>query len=179
MVEHRYRWLGLAALVLVATFSLARAAAPSEESIEFVHAASRSNATLLQAARIAQKPSRDERVRAFASSLATDHTQANDVLTELCRRRNIPLPTQSAGADALSDTSGETFDRVYTLETSQQLAKAEQVFSAASQSPAVDPELKDFARRRLATIREQAQRAGSLAQAQAGVSTSSPKPEND
>jgi predicted outer membrane protein len=175
--RRRHLALSFCALILLAAATTAaRAAAPesASASAEFATAAARSGVALLQSARIAQKASRDESVRAFASSIAVDYTQANDALAELCRRKNIPIPLESDGADFLPDTAGATFDRVYSLDVAQQLAKADALFAAASRSERLDTELRGFARQRLGAVREQAKRADILAKSQAGVSTREP-----
>ena len=167
-------------LVKLWAFAIASASAlaaaqttPSQESVELAKATSESFAGLMQSSRNAERQSKDARVREFAAEVSGIAERTNDRLRELCRQKNILL-TESAHDDApLDQARGETFDRVYTLETSQVLAKARAILEAGSKSARIDGELKKFAAQTLPEVRELGARADALAQAQAGVRASS------
>jgi predicted outer membrane protein len=159
------------ALTLAALMSLAAhgaIAGPSSESLEFASQAARSGAQVIESSKVAQRTSRDSRVRAFAARLALDHTQSNDALLLICRRKEIKLPTQPANT-SMPESAGSTFDRVYSLEMSQHLAKMQALYGKAIEARQLDPELQAFARTRATIVREQARQADALARSQAGL----------
>jgi predicted outer membrane protein len=161
-----------AALALAALGSFAAhesLAAPSQESFAFASEAASSGAHILQSSKIAQRTSRDERVRAFATQLSRDYTQASETLLRICRRKEITLPTQSPDATSMPDEAGSTFDRVYSLEMSQHLAKLQALYARALEAAKLDPELETFARDQLSIVRKQATQADALARQQAGT----------
>lgn len=146
---------------------LAHAGTP--ESTQFATDFARSNAALLRASQVAQKSSRDPQLREFSSRLAADAAEAETALSSACQRSGIKLPIPAADASGLPGETDNTFDRVYSSEMSQQLARAEALLTSASQSNDVDKELRRFAQQTLPQVRENRKRADAIARAQAGV----------
>jgi predicted outer membrane protein len=159
---------GLAALLLLAVSITARAATP--ESLQFVKEVAEWNASLLHSSQRAATRSEDASVRQLASRMAEDSLKTERNLGDLCKRLGIQFPAMSQSPAAeLPGSSGATFDRVYTLETSQSLAKADKLFASAGADKRLPEELKAFARERLQSVREQRGRVDALARKEAGV----------
>lgn len=158
-------------ITLLSAMGLARAEAPTPvTSADFARSASEHFTAQLQAARTAQNRSKDAKVRQFASQLASHYESAGRSLSQICEELNLDVLPQPGGAPSTAGAAAPTprsFDRVYTLEVTQHLAKAETAFDAAIQSPKVDPKLKDFARNELGAIREYRQMAAPLARSEA------------
>jgi predicted outer membrane protein len=161
--------------MFIASDFLPAQTASSQDSVELAQATTESLAALLQSSRNANRQSKDARVRGFAGEVSSVAQRTDDRLRELCRQKNIVLPVSAPAHAPLDRATGETFDRVYTLETSQELVKARRILEAASKSPRIEGELREFAARTLPELRELGARADALAQAQADVGTGSPK----
>jgi predicted outer membrane protein len=157
----------LALLAFLGTATITDAASP--ESLQFVKEVGELNAALLRSAQSASTRSEDARVREFASQVAQDGSRAERSLIEVCKKLQIQSPTPSQPPTQLPDASGATFDRVYTLETSQLLAKAEMLFASAGEAEGLPDEIRTFARQRLQSVREFRRKADAMAREQAGV----------
>lgn len=165
--------LTLTALVFLCALVSVHAQTPKPVTSEdFARATSQQLTTELAAARVAQTKSQDPAVKDFASKLAADHEQAAQDLAKICQRLHIDLWPQPNPGQPVAGAPGETpaasFDGVYTMEVSQNLAKAETSFNEALRSPKVDPKLKDFARQQLQTTQRYRALAAPLARSHAG-----------
>jgi putative membrane protein len=162
-------WLlrSVCSLLFLASIAVA-ATPPSEESVKFAQSASQQISAQLQAAQLARTRSADPVVREFAAELAADNEQADRALEAICQQANVDVVVRTdSSLNALPAQAGSGFDRIYTLEVSQALAKAERLFDTAARSPRVDARLKEFARQRIEDIREHRKRADELARKQA------------
>jgi predicted outer membrane protein len=141
------------------------------DSTEFVRNLTQHFSSQIAAARLVQTRSDDAAVKDFAARLAAEYEQASRSLASLCEQVNIDVPPQPEDGrltSAISASKGAGFDRLYTLEESQELARADALLDAAILSPKVDPKLKDFARKQKDVVRDYRKRAEPLAQRQAG-----------
>jgi putative membrane protein len=158
--------------LLLCALGIARSESQAiQDSAGFAREAAQSFSAQLTAARLAQTKSQDAAVRDFAASVAAESQRASQALSALCEQLNIdmlPQPEDAKVAAATATRPESSFDNVYTLETSQQLARAEALFDQALRAPKVDPRLKDFARQQKEVIRDLRQRAEPLARRQAG-----------
>jgi putative membrane protein len=155
------------ALVLLGNATAVHAASP--ETLQFVQETAELNAALLRSAQSAATRSQDPRVREFASRMAEDSLRAERSLVDVCKKLQIQSPTPSQAPAKLPDASGSTFDRVYTLETSQSLAKADKLFTSAAAAEGLPAEVRTFAGQRLQAVREHRRQADAMARAEAGV----------
>jgi predicted outer membrane protein len=151
------------------------ASPPTPASAEFATAALRSVTTLQESAQAADQASANEAVRNFAGRLATDSEQMSEALIRLFKEKGIALPPAAgpSAASVLPERSGPTFDRVFTLEVAQQLARIEAVFAASERNDKIDGELKALAREKLSLIRKHRTEADALARKHAGVKAAS------
>lgn len=86
---------------------------------EFVTLAYQGNNAEIQTSQLALQRSQNQSVRQYAERMIREHTQANQLLTQYARQRNITLPTATvdplnrAIAERLSQLSGTEFDQAY------------------------------------------------------------------
>lgn len=169
MTRSAFRALHAGAFTLCLVFASQVFAEPSEPSVSFARQFALTNGTLLRSSQIAQNDSTDPQVRQLASRLASESQRADKAFAEACRKAGIRLPARSEATSTIPESSGNTLDRVYTLEVSQQLAKARALLAGASQSNDIDASLREFAQQRLKEVEAVSATADALARSQAGV----------
>lgn len=105
-------------------------------------------------------------VRDFARQMVDDHSKANDRLAALASDQNFSLPsgigaTNRAAMDRLSGLSGYAFDRAYANQELQDHIKTVALFRQEARDGR-NPDLRDFARNTLPTLREHLRMARNL-----------------
>jgi putative membrane protein len=99
--------------------------------------------------------------------MVKDHTGADAKLKAIAAKDNLTLPADldaehQAVKQKLSALKGEAFDAAYSAEMSTGHDKAVALFEAASQSPVLAPDLREFAASTLPTLKEHKELAHSL-----------------
>jgi predicted outer membrane protein len=158
--------------LLLCVLGVARAESQATvESAEFARNVAQHFSTQLTAARAVQKRTHDAAVNDFATRLAAEYEQAAQALTSICEQLKIDVPAPAVEgrlAGAVPAGPDASVDRVFTLETSQELAKADALFEQALRSSTLDPKLKEFARRQRQVVQTYRRQAEPLARGQAG-----------
>lgn len=130
----------------------------SEPDRTFVQKAAMAGLFEVEAAKVAKDKGTSPDVKSFAEKMITDHTQANDELQQIAKKKSIDLPTaldaeHQAKLDTLSKLSGSAFDKEYK---SQQMKGHDQVLvlMRTEAKTGQDGDLKAFAQKYEGVIAE-------------------------
>jgi putative membrane protein len=142
--------------------------AMSNEDKEFVSKAGMGGMMEVQAGNLALQKAASADVKAFAQRMVTDHSKANEELSQLATTKGLALPTELAGEhksamEHLSSLSGAEFDKMYMSHMVDDHKKDVAEFEKASTS-AQDGDLKGWAGKTLPTLKEHLQMATDVAQ---------------
>jgi putative membrane protein len=104
-------------------------------------------------------------VRSLAQRLVTDHGKVNAELESIATHKGIDVPRSldaehRVRVDALTAKSGAEFDREFSQRMNMDHIKAIALFESATKT--ADPELAQFAKKTLPTLREHKQLAEKL-----------------
>ena len=135
-------------------------------SASFVKNAALDGMTEVELGKIALSKSQDAKVREFAQRMVTDHSKANDELTEIAKQRNLEVPKvldteHKSLVQMLNSKSGAAFDSVYSEHMNDDHAKAVALFEGAISGS--DQQLAAFAKKTLPTLKEHKKLAERLA----------------
>lgn len=144
----------------------ANATAPADLSAadkKFVEKAASAGNAELQEAQLAQQKASSDKVKDFAQTMVTDHTQMNQQLTTLAQQKGVTVPTDLSSADQkqldkLNGLDGKKFDRAYMkaqVKDHQDVLKLLQKEAKSGK----DPDLKSFADQGMPTIQKHLQMA--------------------
>jgi putative membrane protein len=130
----------------------------AEPDRTFVHKAAIAGLFEVEAAKVAKDKATSPDLKAFAERMVTDHTQANDELDQIAKKKNLDLPTEldaehQRKLDALSKLSGHAFDKAYK----EQQSKGHDQVLALMRNEAKngkDDDLKSFAQKYESVIAE-------------------------
>jgi|JI10StandDraft_1071094.scaffolds.fasta_scaffold233056_1 putative membrane protein len=114
-----------------------------------------------------------EAVKNFAQRLVTDHTNANQELTQLASQKGVQVSESSMNKDKnkFSKMQGAAFDRAFMQHMIKDHQKDIAMFEKESNSGS-DPDVKAFAAKTLPTLREHLEQARSVANSLGSGSTS-------
>jgi putative membrane protein len=126
------------------------------DDASFVVTAATSAIHEVELARIAQSQAKNEAVRKFAETLATDHSKANEELKKIATEAGLKVPDKmnpehQKVVDTFKEYKGDNFDRDYVKHMIAGHEKSADLFKRASKD-AKDAKLKDFAARTLPVI---------------------------
>lgn len=112
----------------------------------------------VQMANLALQKAQSADVKAFAQRMVTDHSKANEELSQIVTAKGLALPAQldgehKAGLDHLTGLSGAEFDKAYMEHMVADHETAKGLFATGSNS-AQDPDIKGFAAKTLPIIDE-------------------------
>jgi putative membrane protein len=132
----------------------------------FVKKAALDGMTEVEAGKVALSKSQDPAIRSFAQRMVTDHGKANSELESLAIRKGLTPPKQldpehKEMLDTLKGKSGKDFDQAYAQHMNMDHTKAIALFESAAGSN--DPDLAQFAKKTLPTLKEHKELAESLA----------------
>jgi putative membrane protein len=114
----------------------------------------------------------DPRVKAFGQRMVTDHSRANDELTQLAQRKGVTLskelnPTHQQTVDRFSAMSGREFDKAYMDDMVKDHQKdIEEFRKQADQGQ--DPDVKSWAKSTLPTLEDHLKQAQETQRSLAG-----------
>lgn len=123
----------------------------------FMEQAAQNGHAEVEAAKLAQSKSGNEKVKAFAAQMQQDHTKTNEELAALASSKGVTLPTepsavQKSKTKAMEALDGERFDRQYAdtmgIKAHEDTVK---MFQKAA-SGAKDPDVKAFAAKTLPAL---------------------------
>ena len=128
------------------------------EDKEFVVKAGMVGLYEVQAGNVALQKAQSAEVKAFAQRMVTDHTRANQELSELATAKGLVLPTELDGemesaVEHLSGMSGAAFDKAYMQHMIPDHEKTIGEFDRAS-TMSTDADLKAWAQKTLPVLRE-------------------------
>jgi putative membrane protein len=167
------RTLTLAAIALLGTNAYAQAPAaarvpsvPLEDEF-FVMKAYAEGIAEVAKSRLAMERATEPAVRQFAEKMVRDHTECDNKIVELCRRKGIALPAaidavHTAAINRLAMMSGSDFDKTY-IKAQACAHKAALFFFEHEACKGEDQEIKDFAAKEIPTLQEHAKQAFELA----------------
>jgi putative membrane protein len=135
----------------------------SDADKEFITKAGMGGMAEVQMGNLALQKATHADVKAFAQRMVTDHSKANDELSQLATAKGVALPTELAGDhkaafDHLSSLSGAEFDKAYMQHMVEDHDKDVAEFDKASTS-ATDADVKTWAGKTLPTLQSHQQQA--------------------
>lgn len=135
----------------------------TNEDKEFVSKAGMGGMAEVQMGNLALQNASDAGVKAFAQRMVTDHSRANEELSQLATAKGVALPAELGGEhkeafDHLSSLSGAEFDKAYMTHMVEDHEKDVAEFDKASTS-ATDADVKAWAGKTLPTLKEHLQQA--------------------
>ena len=158
-------------LLLALTGASASAVAADAESTPpapsvFVKAAALDGMSEVEAGKVALSKSQDPAIREFAQRMVTDHGRANSELESIALRKGFTHPKQLDAdhkemLESLRGKEGKAFDQAFAEHMSMDHSKAIALFESATRTS--DPDLAEFAKKTLPTLKEHKQIAASLA----------------
>ena len=123
----------------------------------FVKKAALDGMTEVEAGKVALTKSQDPEIRSFAERMVADHGKSNKELASIAERKGLNAPKQldpehKEMLDTLKGKSGKDFDKAYAEHMNMDHSKAVALFESASESS--DPDLAQFAKKTLPTLKE-------------------------
>jgi putative membrane protein len=139
-------------------FQSASASMISTRDSSFARTACLSSAAEIDLSRLAASHTRNKEIRAFAKRLEQDHATAEKELARLFAAKGIPAeseldPESKRAFEDLAPLKGGEFDRAFKRQVIQDHQKAIAAFESQAEN-GNDPQLRGFAKRHLAELRE-------------------------
>jgi putative membrane protein len=139
------------------------ATALTNDDKEFVSKAGMGGLAEVQMGNLALEKASNAGVKAFAQRMVTDHSKANEELSQLATAKGVALPAELGGEhkaafEHLSGLSGAEFDKAYMTHMVEDHEKDVAEFDKASTS-ATDADVKAWAGKTLPTLKEHLQQA--------------------
>lgn len=137
---------------------------------KFIQEAASANLTQVEMSKLALDKSSDPKIRGYAEKTVAKSAQNDAELRQLAASRQIMVPAQPS-ADAqrelnkLQGKSGDKFDESFVKSVKQDREKNVSLFSTASKSNSLDPELRVYAANTLPALETQQRKAGQLKRA--------------
>jgi len=133
----------------------------------FVQKAAQAGMAEVELGKLALDKSKNEDVRSFAQKMVTDHTQANNELKDLAKKKNLDVPKDTDQRHEkviaeLKKKSAADFDRAFAQHMAKDHDQAVSLFRSASNSSSIDPDIRAFATKTLTTLQEHERLAAQL-----------------
>lgn len=131
----------------------------SKSDQKMLHAIAQANMAEIEAGKLAQNKTQDERVKSFSQQMVDDHTKALQEVQQLAQSKGVTLPTEPDSkhlkmAEKLNKLSGSDFDKRYLKQGGLSDHKETHRLLQRVQKRADDPELKSLAAKSLPTIEQ-------------------------
>jgi putative membrane protein len=131
----------------------------------FVKKAALDGMTEVEAGKVALSKSQDPEIRSFAQRMVADHGKANSELAAIAKAKGLNPPKDldsehQAMVNSLKGKSGKDFDAAYAEHMNMDHSKAIALFESAAGSN--DPDLAQFAKKTLPTLKEHKELAQKL-----------------
>lgn len=162
---------GLARSLAIVAFSAAPFAWSQDQGASsFLKQAAETNIAEVELAEVAQERAARKEVKEYAQHLEQEHQRANEKLKSIADKQDVELPDEPSKIhkqqkERLSKLEGPAFDQAYLKNMVQGHQKAIKTFEQAAKS-AQGPEVKQYARQTLPTLRGHLQQAQQLQQQQ-------------
>jgi putative membrane protein len=166
------RTLTLAAIALLGTTAFAQAPAARAPSVPledeyFAMKAYAEGIAEVAKSRLAMERATQPAIKEFAERMVREHTECDNKIVELCRRKGIALPAtidsvNTAAINRLAMMSGSDFDKAY-MKAQACAHKAAIFFFEHEACKGEDQDIKDFASKALSTLQDHAKQAFDLA----------------
>ncbi|MBV8094280.1 MAG: DUF4142 domain-containing protein [Acetobacteraceae bacterium] len=159
------------AVLIAAPLVFAGASAFAAENLSatdqtFVREAAAGNMAEVQEAQLAQQKAANAEIKAFASKMVADHTQAQNELQQIASLEKInlpaePTPAQRRNYTELSRLSGAQFDRKYAQQQVSDHQRTIELFRTEA-SNGRNQQLKTYAQKTLPILQQHLQMAEGL-----------------
>jgi putative membrane protein len=138
----------------------------AKEDREFIDEASQGGILEVELGNVAQQRASSAEVKAFGQHMVTDHSKANDELTQLASTKGVRTATELDSkhrkmVEDMQQLSGDKFDREYVDDMVEDHEQDVKAFEKASRE-ARDPDLRSLASKTLPTLRMHLQMARDL-----------------
>lgn len=131
----------------------------------FAAAAAEAGLAEVALGRLAATKTTNQKLTDFAEMMVKDHAGANEELKTIANQKGIVLPTECSNCDGalkeLHDMVGPEFERRYANMMVDDHSRAVALFEKESQS-GTDPEIREWAKSKLPTLRHHLEMAKSL-----------------
>jgi putative membrane protein len=122
------------------------------------------NISEIEAAKLAQSKSKDEKVKTYAQQMIDDHTKAQGELEQLAQSKNVTLPKEpdakhKAMAKKLSALEGEKFDKQYMAQGGVTDHRNAHGMLQKAEKTAKDPEVKALVTKMIPVVDQHLQTA--------------------
>lgn len=133
----------------------------------FITEAATANAATLEMGRLAADKASNPQVRDYARQLVRERSRTENDLRRLAGDRTIMMPVLPSREDQrelgrLQEKSGRDFDRSYVKSMRRDQDQTLALYTNASQSSALDPQLRGFASNKLPMVETKQRQAHSL-----------------
>jgi putative membrane protein len=130
----------------------------SSSDYKFIAEAVQGGMAEVQLGQIAKDRASDPAVKQFADKMVTDHSQADQQLTQLASQKGATLPsdipaTEKRETDRILKLSGAEFDRAYMAHMVRDHKKDVKEFERESKK-AADPDVQSWATKTLPTLQD-------------------------
>jgi putative membrane protein len=162
-VSQRLLFLALAGVSSAVLAAEAESTPPNLTT--FVKKAAQDGMTEVEVGKIALSKSQDPAVRGFAQKMVDDHSKANSELAQIASAKGVEPPKtldaeHQAMVNSMKNVPVDQFDRQYSQHMNMDHSKAIALFESASQ--AEDPQLAQFAKKTLPTLKKHKEMAEKL-----------------
>jgi putative membrane protein len=139
------------------------------DSKQFAMKAAEGGMLEVKLAQLAQQKSQDQQIKDLAKQIEQDHTQANQQLTDVAKRKNIDLPNDLKGEcsetyQAFQQLDGKDFDNAFLLHNVKDHLKDIAMFQKEAQN-GTDQDIKQWASQTLPHLQHHLQALRPVAQA--------------
>ncbi|MBI3546991.1 MAG: DUF4142 domain-containing protein [Gammaproteobacteria bacterium] len=139
----------------------------SEADQEFIKKAGQGGNTEVELGRLAAQKAQDPQVKNFAQHIVRDHSQANQKLSALAKKKGVSVPASLSEEgtqlkNTLSALTGAEFDKKYMSTMVDDHQKDIDEFQAES-AQGQDSDIKNFASQALPTLKRHLDMAQSIA----------------
>jgi len=131
--------VAFAAAGLIGLGASASAAQLSQQDQSFMKKAAQGNLAEIQGGQLAAQHGTSSAIKQLGQTLATDHTQMNDQLTQLAQQQGVTLPTTTDSADkrqmrSVKKLSGRKFDQTFAKDEVADHQKTIKMFQQEAQN---------------------------------------------
>ncbi len=167
MTIFRFLSANAAVAVIVLAISSPSMAADEMSAQEFIDNASAAGMAEIQTANLALEKAQSVEVKNFAKKIISDHTNINEELKKLAKKKALPLADEASMMDrvkekALETREGESFDEGYINNQVSAHEEAVELFRNAAAN-VQDKDLNMFAKTRVPILEQHLKMARDLA----------------
>jgi len=133
----------------------------------FVTQAAQGGMAEIDLSNLALQKSQDSQIRSFAQRMVQDHGKANSELKPIAQKLGLQVPSDTDAKhkqemQKLGEESGAKFDAAYSKAMEKDHTKAVELFTKASKSDTLKPDLRNFAAKTLPVLETHHQMADNL-----------------